>query len=229
MPNDKAHIKLVLRRLAKAYKRPVWKCWGKAVSVLVETILSQNTSAANSSAGYRQLRRSLPTWERVAAAPVERIERCIRVSGLSKIKAPRIRQILRQIRQEQGKIALDFLADLPVEEARAYLLRFDGIGPKTVDCVLLFSLGMAVFPVDTHIHRIARRLGWVGPKVSAIACQESLSPQIAPIDRYAMHILLIHHGREVCRARNPRCSWCAVEELCLSRLSNADSNIAKCE
>ena len=205
---------LILRKLEAVYGRPVWKRWGSGVSVLVETILSQNTSSANSTAGYRQLRRRFGKWEQVAAAPIEEIERCIRVSGLSRLKAPRIRQILRQIRSEQGRISLEFLAEREPAEAYEYLRQFSGVGPKTANCVLLFAFMMSVFPVDTHIHRIARRLGMVPDGATEEQTQDALTPHIAPADRYALHILLIEHGRKVCRARRPRCGECRLLLQC---------------
>ena len=188
--------------------------WGKAVDMLVGTILSQNTSDTNSSAGFERLRDAFATWDDVADAPVADIERCIRVSGLSRIKAPRIRNILRQVRRERGRIDLEFLAEMDPAEAAAELLRFDGVGPKTALCVLLFALGMPVFPVDTHIYRIAQRLGVLGPGVSAERAHEVLGPLIAPADRYAMHVLLIAHGRAVCKAQRPRCMECKILQYC---------------
>jgi endonuclease-3 len=180
----------------------------------VETILSQNTSNKNSEAGYRQLRRRFKTWDEVADAPVEEVERWIRVSGLSRIKAPRIQAILRHVREERGRISLEFLKRGTVAEAVEYLRQFKGIGPKTIDCLLLFAFGKPVFPVDTHIHRIARRLKWIGPKVSAEKAHEVLEPAIPAENRYEMHVLLIEHGRKTCKAVNPRCERCVLLELC---------------
>ncbi len=182
--------------------------------MLVGTILSQNTSGANSSAGYRALRERFATWEQVADAPVRQIERCIRVSGLSRIKAPRIRAILRAVRADRGRVDLEFLGSLPPQEGSAYLMQFTGIGPKTAWCVLLFAFGMAVFPVDTHIRRIACRLGLIGPKTTAEGACEILTPLIRPADRYALHLLLVAHGRTICLARRPRCDHCRLLQLC---------------
>src|SRR5262245_48755021 len=204
----------ILRRLRKRYGPKRWKCWGKGVDVLVDTILSQNTSNANSDAGYRQLRRRFRTWNQVADAPVQEVERHIRVSGLSRIKAPRIQAILRKIRADRGRIDLEFLRDRDSQRAYEYLASFNGIGPKTAYCVLMFSFGMKVFPVDTHIHRMAIRLGLIKPKTNAERACEVLTPLIAPKDRYPMHILLIEHGRKVCRARNPKCEECVLLHLC---------------
>jgi endonuclease-3 len=182
--------------------------------VLVDTILSQNTSAANSDAGYRQLRRRFRSWKQVADAPVKEVERHIRVSGLSNQKAPRIQAILRRIREQRGKIDLQFLRDVPDDEAYAYLRTFPGVGPKTVSCTLLFAFNKALFPVDTHIHRIARRLGLVGPGATAEQTHDLLTPLVPPNDRYEMHVLLIEHGRRTCRAINPRCGECVLLKLC---------------
>jgi len=207
-------MKRVVAHLVRAYGPRPWKCWGKGVSVLVETILSQNTSNANSQAGYRQLRRRFKTWNQVAGAAVEEVERHIRVSGLSRIKAPRIQTILRQIKSERGTIDLQFLNDLDEQPAYEYLMNFSGIGPKTANCVLIFAFGKPVFPVDTHIHRIAKRLALIPQNASAEKAHELLKPMIAPIDRYATHILLIEHGRKVCKAINPRCGECVLLAMC---------------
>jgi endonuclease-3 len=208
------HVTEILARLRKAYGARPTRTWGNGVEVLVETILSQNTSNKNSEAGYRQLRRRFPTWDQVADAPVEEVERWIRVSGLSRIKAPRIQAILRQVRAERGRISLEFLKRGTVQKAVEYLQQFKGIGPKTIDCLLLFAFGMPVFPVDTHIHRIARRLGWIGVKVSAEKAHEILEPAIPAEDRYEMHVLLIAHGRQTCKAANPRCEKCTLLDVC---------------
>jgi len=204
----------ILKLLTKAYGPRTWTSRRDAVEVLVGTILSQNTSNANSSAGLRALRRRLPSWNAVADARISTIERSIRVSGLSRIKAPRIRTILRQIRADRARISLAFLRTWDDREAYDYLLGFDGVGPKTALCVLMFAFGKPVFPVDTHVHRIARRLGLLGDGVPADRAHEALTPLIVPGDRYAMHVLLIAHGRATCHAHNPRCDECCLVRLC---------------
>lgn len=207
-------MRRLLRLLEGAYGKRPWRRWGNGVDVLVDTILSQNTNAANSTAAYRRLRRELRTWESVADAPVERVEKAIRVAGLSRTKAPRIQGILREIRRDRGRITLEFLGRMGAVEALEYLLGFDGIGPKTAHCVLLFAFGMGVFPVDTHILRIAVRLGLVAAKTSAEEAHGILAGAIAPGDRYGMHILLIEHGRRRCGARKAECEGCALAEVC---------------
>jgi len=248
-------VKTLLHALRRMHGGVTWRCWGNPVDVLVETILSQNTSNANSQAGYKQLRRRFRTWAAVADAPVEEVAQAIRVSGLSNIKAPRIQSILRQIREANvarasrprnrsighdpmiakpvrtpdaggtptkhaGKmpapraISLEHLRDLPPREAWRRLMEFNGVGPKTAACVLLFSFGMPIFPVDTHIVRIAVRLGLVPPRTGAEKCQDLLEPRIPPGDRYEMHVLLITHGRKTCRAISPKCEWCDLIDEC---------------
>jgi len=204
----------VLEALRRVHGRRRWSRSGSGVTELVATVLSQNTSGANSSSAYRQLRRRFGTWDRVARADVAEIERHIRTAGLSRVKAPRIKAILEQIRAERGRIDLEFLRDRPVEESYRYLLRFKGVGAKTALCTLLFAFGLPVFPVDTHIYRIARRLGVLPLRVPFAHAHEALTPLIPPADRYEMHVLLIAHGRTTCRAQNPRCDECAVRNLC---------------
>ncbi|WP_428938452.1 endonuclease III domain-containing protein [Fontivita pretiosa] len=200
--------------LTRTYGQRSYRCWGRGVDVLIDTILSQNTTAANAQAGYRRLKKWFRTWNQVMAAPVDQIERCIRISGLSRTKAPRIQQILRQIKAERGKIDVQFLADINPCEGYQYLMRFKGVGPKTAACTLLFAFGKSVFPVDTHIYRIALRLGLIRPGTSVSAAQEQLTAMIPAPQRYAMHVLLIEHGRKICHARRPRCGQCPLLELC---------------
>lgn len=214
-PHDPADV---LRRVLPILRR----CYGPRrrpgrqdpVGMLVATILSQNTNDPNSSAGFERLRGRFATWDAIADAPVRQVERCIRVSGLAGTKAPRIQAILREIRRRRGAIELDFLADMGADEAFAILTAFKGVGPKTALCTLLFALGRPVFPVDTHIFRIARRLGVLAEAVPQARAHEALTPLIAPRDRYAMHVLLIAHGRAVCKARVPLCRQCRILHLC---------------
>jgi endonuclease-3 len=207
-------MKRILSLLRRSYGGRPWRQWGRGVDLLVETILSQNTSDANSAAGYRRLRRRFRSWNQVADAPAEEVEKCIRISGLSRIKAPRIGRVLRRVREDRGRIELEFLKEYGPAAAYEYLMRFDGVGPKTANCVLLFAFGMPVFPVDRHIHRIALRMELVPAGTSVEEAHDLLGPLIAPRERYEMHVLMIKHGRERCRARNPQCGRCALLELC---------------
>ena len=207
-------IPTILKRLQKRYGRRPWKCWGKGIDVLIDTILSQNTSNKNSDAAYRQLRRRFKSWNQVADAPTAEVERHIRVSGLSNQKAPRIQSILRSIKQHHGKMDLQFLDSEDEQKAYEYLTNFKGIGPKTANCVLLFAFAKPLFPVDTHIHRIARRLQLIPARATAEQAHDLLKPMIPPKQRYEMHVLLIEHGRKICKAINPRCDDCVLLDLC---------------
>lgn len=194
--------------------RRVRKTRANPLDELIFTILSQNTSDSNSLRAFQMLRQVMPSWEEVHRASERKVAEAIYSGGLSKLKAARIKAILSQIYREQGHFDLTFLRDLSVEEVRAYLSRFKGIGPKTVACVLLFSLGKQAFPVDTHVHRVASRLQLVGPKVSPEKAQRLLESIVPPVLYYSMHVLLVEHGRSICKAREPLCQICPLSKLC---------------
>ncbi len=207
-------IRKVLRVLEGRYGAVRKRPRQSPVDTLIATILSQNTSSANASAGFAELKDTFESWDSVADAPVEQIESCIRVSGLSQTKAPRIRNVLQRIRREHGVISLDSLASMSPEWAYDHLIRYDGVGPKTALCVLLFAFNMPVFPVDTHVHRVSVRLGLLPPNVSASDAHEILTPLIAPESRYPLHVLMIAHGRDLCRPHDPLCDRCPLAALC---------------
>lgn len=200
--------------LNDAYGRPVWEPEFEAVDELVLTILSQSTASVNTRRGFAALKQRYPNWDLVIEAPTAEVIETIRVSGLANTKGPRIQDALRTIRDERGEITLDFLAEMPVSEARAWLTRIHGVGRKTAAIVLLFSLGMPAFPVDTHVHRITGRLGLIPPKTSADRAHDLLEGLGEPESYYPFHINLIRHGREVCRARNPLCERCPITTQC---------------
>lgn len=201
------------RRLAKAYGLPQRRRLDP-VSELVSTILSQNTNDRLRDLAYGRLRERFPTWDQVRDAPRKEIIAAIRPAGLARQKGPRIKRALQRITQERGKLTLDFLRRLPTPQAKAWLTSIPGVGPKTAAIVLLFSLGKRAFPVDTHIHRVARRLGLIAPKVSREKAHEILEELVPPPRYYDLHLLLIAHGRRVCRAPRPRCPECVLKDLC---------------
>ena len=209
-----ARLRQVARRLRGAYGAPPAPRRLPPLDELVLTILSQNTNDTNRDRAYADLRQTLPSWEDVAVAPIPVIERAIRSGGLAPTKAPRIRAVLRAIR-EQG-IALDDRALRRIRHDRlfAMLIGLPGVGPKTAACVLLFSLNKAYFPVDTHVHRVAIRLGLVPARASAVQTQQVLQDAIAAGDMYEIHMNLIRHGRHVCVALRPICSQCPLNDLC---------------
>jgi endonuclease-3 len=207
----------VVRRLERAYGPRPWRKHRSGIDGLVRTILSQNTSDANSRAAFRSLRRRFPTWEQVLDAPTSEVERAIRVGGLSRVKAPRIKAALRQIRRTRGKLSLAFLARLPLDDARRYLQALDGIGPKTACCVLMFCYERPALPVDTHVHRVARRVGLIPPQCSAETAHALLQKACPPEMVYPFHVLMVEHGRRTCRARDARCRSCVLADVCRSR------------
>jgi len=206
----------IIKALESVYGPKPFVSRGRPVDVLIETVLSQNTSDVNSHRAFESLLSRFVTLEETALAPVESIEEAISGAGLSRIKSVRIKQILNRLIAENGSLDLSFLANLDVEAARRYLVSFHGVGPKTASCVLLFSLGMPAMPVDTHVHRVSKRLGLVGPRVDAAAAHAELEALVPPEDRYRFHLLLIEHGRQVCHARNPKCAACVLRGICPS-------------
>ncbi len=204
----------VHHRLLEEYGEPTWRPHMDAVSELVSTILSQNTNDVNRDVAFDRLRSRFPTWEEVRDAQQDAVIEAIRPAGLANQKGPRIQDALRLITQERGELDLDFLADWPVEEAKDWLSAINGVGPKTAAIVLLFALGRPAFPVDTHVHRVARRLGLIGPKVSRERAHVELEHLVPQESYYPFHLNLIRHGRRVCSSRRPRCDECVLQDLC---------------
>jgi endonuclease-3 len=209
-------VATVLRRLRKAYGPRPWRPGGDPLDSLVATILSQHTNDRNSGAAMRRLKDRFSDWADAADAPLPRLAEAIRPAGLHRQKARTIRQVLRHIRREHGQTSLDFLRRRPTPEVKDYLLALPGVGPKTAACVLLFCLGRPVLPVDTHVHRVSRRLGLIGPKTTAAQAHDVLAAKVPETDVYAFHVLLIQHGRDVCHARRPDHDACYLRNVCPS-------------
>ena len=200
--------------LLEAFGEPVWRNPLPAMDELVSTILSQNTNDVNRDRAFNALRSKFPTWEAVRDAKTDEVVNAIRPAGLANQKGPRIQQVLRAITEERGSLNLDFLADLPVEEARAWLMKFNGVGPKTAAIVLCFSLGKPAFPVDTHIYRVTGRIGLRPETMTVEQAHPHLEALFPPETYYAAHLNLIRLGREVCSARKPNCPQCPIIRLC---------------
>lgn len=196
-------VRAVVRRLEKAYGPRPWKRHGPPLDGLIAAILSQNTSDQNSHAAFKDLKRRFPTWERVRTAPASKIAAAIKTGGLAQQKAPRIKKILNQLHKKTGELSLDFLRDLSLDQAREYLLALSGVGPKTAACVLMFNLGRPALPVDTHVHRVAKRIGLIDPSTSADKAHHVLERACPDELIYPFHVLMIAHGRQVCHARSP--------------------------
>jgi endonuclease III len=190
------------------------------MSELVLTVLSQNTSDSNSGRAFIRLLDRFPNWTSVMNADVQDVERAIEPGGLAPTKAPRIQAILREVHARCGSFDLSFLQGLPAAESRAWLRSLPGVGPKTAACVLLFALGQPALPVDTHVHRVAKRLGLVPDRSTAEQACETLEQQVSGNLVYAFHIQLIKHGRRTCTAQRPKCPVCPLRKVCPSATSD---------
>ena len=177
-------------------------------------MLSQNTNDRNRDVAYTRLRARFDDWEAVAAAPVEEVEEAIRPGGISRVKSRRIQSMLGAIEAETSTLDLEGLATMPREEAIEFLERLPGVGRKTAACVLLFSFDRPELPVDTHVHRVASRLGLIRPRASFEEAHDTLLALTDPRDVYELHVNMIRHGRRICTARNPRCRECPLLSLC---------------
>ncbi|MBN1889808.1 MAG: hypothetical protein JW850_17565 [Thermoflexales bacterium] len=199
-------------RLLESYGEPEQAAMDP-IATLVCTILSQNTNDSLRDKAFDSLRARFPAWEQVRDAPVADIVAAIRTAGLAQQKGRHIKAALQHITAERGELNIDFLAGLPVDEARAWLTAMDGVGPKTAAIVLLFALDRPAFPVDTHVQRVSTRLGLI-PKTSAEKAHVLLEALVPPVWYYPFHLNVITHGRRVCVARVPRCAACALAARC---------------
>ena len=233
----KAKVRAVQRLLINAYGEPPRPAWAGTVRAapalpleraeapvqwdpidpldeLINTILSQNTNDLNRDRAYHALRTKFPTWEAVRDAPEAHVIAAIKPAGLANQKGPRIQKVLRRITEERGELDLNFLRDWPADEAKAWLMSLEGVGPKTASIVLLFALGKPAFPVDTHIHRVTGRLGLIPPKTSADKAHEILAELVPPEWYHSFHLNVIEHGRQVCKAQRPLCERCVLQKYC---------------
>lgn len=201
-------------RLLEFYGEPIWRNPLPAIDELVSTILSQNTNDVNRDRAFNSLRAKFGTWEEVRDAPTADVVDAIRPAGLANQKGPRIQQVLRSITEERGSLDLSFLTDLSVDEAKAWLTRFNGVGPKTAAIVLCFSLNKPAFPVDTHIYRVTGRIGLRPERMTVEQAHSYLESLFPPETYYAAHLNIIRLGREICQARRPRCEICPIIKLC---------------
>jgi len=207
-------IKILANSLEKEYGKKYLKPSFDPLSELIATILSQNTSDHNSHRAFRNLKSSFKSWEELRKAPQNKVIRSINIGGLEKIKAIRIKKILDQIYKERGNLSLSFLKKWDTEKIRGYLSQFVGVGDKTIACVLLFSLGRLVLPVDTHILRVSKRLGLLSLKSDSKKAHQNLQKIIPPNLVYPFHLNLIEHGRKICKARIPLCGDCVLLKIC---------------
>lgn len=217
------HLMRVYQLLVATYGIPQWQPDHDPLGGLVGTILSQHTSDINSERAYQQLITKFPNWEDVRDAPTYQLAETIRCGGLANVKAVRIQDTLHTLTEQQqadghtGSLP-DYLHEQLTkrspEEAWHYLRSLPGVGPKTAACVLMFNMGQAIMPIDTHVHRLSQRLGLIGPKVNADQAHEIFARITPPKWVYSLHVHLIRHGRQVCHAQRPNCMHCPLHSEC---------------
>ena len=202
------------QQLLEFYGEPLWRNPLPAIDELVSTILSQNTNDINRDRAFDGLRAKFGSWDEVRDGKTKDVIEAIRPAGLANQKGPRIQQVLKAITDERGSLDLSFLKELSVDEARAWLTKFHGVGPKTAAIVLCFSLDMPAFPVDTHVYRVTGRIGLRPEKMTVEQAHPHLESLFLPEMYYAAHLNIIRLGREICTARKAMCEKCPIKKLC---------------
>jgi endonuclease-3 len=207
-------VRYIIQNLERTYGVPINERASRPLDMLIKIILSQATSDTNSERTFAALKKRFPTWDAALRARTSTLADTIRAGGLANQKAAVIKDLLGQIKEKRGTLSLDFLHDLPDEEAVRYLSQFRGIGPKTVACTLLFACRKEVFPLDTHIFRILRRVGLIPQKCTDARAHEIMNRIVPPGKFYSFHVNLVRHGRAICRPREPLCERCPIVEYC---------------
>jgi len=217
------HLVRVYELLVQTYGEPKNEPDYDPLGGLIGTILSQHTSDTNSGRAYKQLVATFHTWEDVRDAPTDKIVEAIKCGGLANIKSIRIQDVLHTLTEQQqergitqtlAEFLYDELASRTTEEAWRYLRELPGVGPKTAACVLMFNLDRPAFPIDTHVHRVSKRLGLIGARVSAEQAHDTFDMTVPPGWIYPLHVNLIQHGRQICHAQRPKCNQCSLFSEC---------------
>ena len=212
--NKKQFAAEIHQLLADKYGPPTWRPHLSPVGELVSTILSQNTTDVNRDIAYDMLLERFPTWDEIRDAEEKHILPLIKTAGLANKKGPAIQNALKLITEERGRIELDFRKEMPSQDASDWLINLKGVGPKTAAIVLLFSLDMPAFPVDTHVYRVTGRLGIRPENMNAAKAHTYLAEQFEPETYYPVHLNIIQLGREICKARQPLCQKCPLTNIC---------------
>ncbi|PZC51199.1 MAG: endonuclease-3 [Chloroflexi bacterium] len=207
-------VEEVLGRLSQQYGPFSWKPRLEPVAELVTTILSQNTSDTNAARAFQGLIDRFGSLVEVTSARTEDIELSIKVGGLASQKAVYIKGALDRIIQYQGNLSLDFLRDFSLEEAKSWLTSIPGVGKKTAAVTLCFAFGMPAMAVDTHVYRVTKRLGVIKEKTTIDRAHDLLEQMVSPEKIYSLHVCLITHGRQTCKALRPLCSSCTLADIC---------------
>jgi len=215
LKQTKAKIKRINALLEREYGIPKRRPTADLLEVLIQTILSQNTNDQNRDQAYRRLKNHFPRWEEMLNGDRRAIVEALRPGGLARQKAKRIVDILRWLKKRQGKVSLAFLKRMDSEEVKETLSSLKGVGPKTVACLLLFGLGREAFPIDTHILRVGKCLGFIPDGIDAKGAHSWMVPLVPKGKALPLHLNLIKHGRSVCKAKKPQCADCVLKDECL--------------
>jgi endonuclease III len=218
-PPTRARVRRIQERLRELYGIPTAPPHLRPLDELILTVLSQSTNDRNRDVAFLRLRQRMPTWELVRDAPLEEVEEAIRPGGISKVKSVRIQEILRAISADarEEEPSLDWLVEVPLAEARDYLVSLPGVGRKTAACVLLFAFGLREVPVDTHVSRVGMRLGLLRAGAPFEELHDEMLALTPPGEELELHVNLLRHGRRTCHARTPDCAHCALARMCPSR------------
>jgi len=222
-PPHPSRVRRIRDRLREVYGIPLMAPHGDPIAELVLTVLSQSTNDRNRDVAYLRLRERFATWEDVRDAKQAEVEEAIRPGGISKVKSVRIQAILQAIGAGSSELSLDWLADVPIEQARDYLTALPGVGRKTAACVLLFAYGLHDVPVDTHVSRVGMRLRLLQPGAPFDQLHDEMLALTPPGEELELHVNLLRHGRRTCHARKPACRECALSRMCPSRKSPVSS------
>lgn len=204
----------IVQNLESTFGEPKLSRKSDPLAMLVNIILSQATSDSNSRRTFQNLKAAFKNWDAVLAASESEIADAIRLGGLANQKAKVIKDLLVQIKETHKKLSLKFVEKMPDEEARDFLTKFRGVGPKTVACTLLFASHKEVFPLDTHIFRIFKRMGVLPDKISDTNAHKLLDELVPSGKFYSLHVNLIRLGKQICRPREPLCEQCPLIEYC---------------
>jgi endonuclease-3 len=231
-PPTHARVVRIRERLREVYGIPLMRPHGDPIAELILTVLSQSTNDRNRDVAYLRLRERFASWGQVRDAPLADVEEAIRPGGISKVKSARIQAILRAICEMPGplgspralvangsaeEVSLDWLPNVPIAQARDYLLALPGVGRKTAACVLLFAYGLHDVPVDTHVSRVGMRLHLLRPGAPFEELHDQMLALTPPGQELELHVNLLRHGRRTCHARSPACGECALARMCPSR------------
>ena len=208
-------MKRITFLLEKRYGIPKKERRVDPLDTLIQTILSQNTNDRNRDTAYQRLKNRFPNWEDVLSAKAREVISAIQPGGLAEQKARRIHELLHWIKRHEGNMNLSFLREMSSEEIKKTIGHLKGIGPKTINCLLLFGLGREAFPVDTHVLRVGKRLGFIPEEIDAEKAHGWMAPLVPKGKSMSLHLNLIHFGRSICKAKNPQCNICFLTKDCL--------------